>query len=81
MWISFISWLTVIKRNRLCRLRPCYQEAQVQILGREDPLEKEMPTYSSILAWRIMDRGSRQVTVHGFTRVEHDLATEERELV
>ena len=25
----------------------------VQSLGREDPLEKEMATYSSILAWRI----------------------------
>ena len=29
------------------------QETQVQFLGREDPLEKEMATYSSILAWRI----------------------------
>ena len=29
------------------------QETQVQFLGREDPLEKEMATHSSILAWRI----------------------------
>ena len=29
------------------------QETQVQSLGQEDPLEKEMATYSSILAWRI----------------------------
>ena len=29
------------------------QETQVQSLGREDPLEKETATYSSILAWRI----------------------------
>ena len=29
------------------------QETQVQSLGREDPLEKGMATYSSILAWRI----------------------------
>ena len=29
------------------------QETQVQSLGREDPLEKEMATHSSILAWRI----------------------------
>ena len=27
------------------------QETQVQSLGQEDPLEKEMATYSSILAW------------------------------
>ena len=29
------------------------QETWVQFLGREDPLEKEMETYSSILSWRI----------------------------
>ena len=29
------------------------QKTQVQSLGWEDPLEKEMATYSSILAWRI----------------------------
>ena len=35
------------------------QETQVQPLDREDPLEKEMATHSSIPAWRIsMDRGS-----------------------
>ena len=32
---------------------PAVQEAQVQSLGWEDPLEKGMPTHSSILAWRI----------------------------
>ena len=29
------------------------QETQVQFLGQEDPLEKEMATHSSILAWEI----------------------------
>ena len=32
---------------------PAMQETQVQFLGWEDPLEKEMVTHSSILAWRI----------------------------
>ena len=32
---------------------PAMWETQVQSLGREDPLEKEMTTHSSILAWRI----------------------------
>ena len=32
---------------------PAKQEAQVQSLGQEDPLEKEMATHSSILAWEI----------------------------
>ena len=32
---------------------PAMQEAWVQSLGQEDPLEEEMVTPSSILAWRI----------------------------
>ena len=32
---------------------PAVQETWVQSLGQEDPLEKEMATHSSILAWRI----------------------------
>ena len=32
---------------------PAVQETQVQFLGWEDPLEKEMATHSSILTWRI----------------------------
>ena len=32
---------------------PAVQETQVPSLGREDPLEKEMATRFSILAWRI----------------------------
>ena len=33
--------------------QPAMQETWVQSLGQEDPLEKEMATHSSILAWRI----------------------------
>ena len=32
---------------------PAMQETRVLSLGQEDPLEKEMATHSSILAWRI----------------------------
>ena len=32
---------------------PAMQEMQVQSLGWEDPLEEEMETHSSILAWEI----------------------------
>ena len=32
---------------------PAVEETRVQSLSREDPLEKEMATHSSILAWRI----------------------------
>ena len=32
---------------------PAMQETQVQSLGKEDPLEEDMATHSSILAWKI----------------------------
>ena len=42
------------------------QEMWVWSLGWEGPLEEEMATHSSILAWKIlMDRGAWQATVHG----------------
>ena len=52
------------------------QEIWVQFLGWEDPLEKEMATYSSILTWRISwteEPGGLQFM--GLQRVGHDLAT------
>ena len=39
------------------------QETRVRFLGREDPLEEEMATQSSILARNPMDRGARRATV------------------
>ena len=43
--------------------------AKVQSLGGEDPLEKEMATYSNILGWRISaDRRAWQATVHGVAK-------------
>ena len=35
------------------RRLPAMRETQVRFLGREDPLEKEMATHSSTLAWKI----------------------------
>ena len=49
------------------------QEMQVQSLGREDPLEKEMATHSSILAWEIPwteEPGGLQSM--GLQRIVHD---------
>ena len=40
-------------RYFLIKHLPALQKTQVQSLGWEDPLEKEMATHSSILAWRI----------------------------
>ena len=54
---------------------PAMQEIWVRFLGREDPLEKEMASHSSILAWRIpWTEGAWQATVHGIARVRYNLA-------
>ena len=52
---------------------PAMWETQVQSLGQEDPLEKEMATHSSILAWKIprMEESGRLQSM-GLQRVKHD---------
>ena len=55
---------------------PAKQEIQIQSRGQEDPLEEEMATHSSILAWGnpwTEEPGGLQST--GLQRVGHDLAT------
>ena len=48
---------------------PAMGEMCVRSLGREDPLEEGVATYSSILAWRIsMDTGAWQARVHGVAK-------------
>ena len=51
-WGSLISTVTSLVAQRVKRL-PTMRETWVQSLGWEDPLEKQMATYSSILAWKI----------------------------
>ena len=49
------------------------QETRVQSLGQENPLEEEMATHSSMLAWKIPwteEPGRLQST--GFQRVGHE---------
>ena len=52
---------------------PAMPETWVQSLGREDPLEKEMATHSSTLAWKIprMEEPGRLPST-GSQRVGHD---------
>ena len=59
---------------------PAMWETQVQFLGQEDPLEKEMATHSSILAWEIPwteESGGLQSV--GLQRVGHNVATEQQQ--
>ena len=45
------EWPSLVAQIVKCL--PVMQETWVQSLGREDPLEKETATHSSILAWKI----------------------------
>ena len=52
------------------------QEIHVPSLGWKEPLEKEMATYSSILAWEIL--WIEQLRSYGGKRVGHNLATKQK---
>ena len=47
---------------------PAIQETWVRSLGREDPLEKEMATHSSILAWEIPQTENLLGQAHGVAK-------------
>ena len=59
--------------DQMVKHLPTMQETRVQSLGREDLLEKEMATHSSILAWRIpwMEEPGRLQSM-GSQRVRHN---------
>ena len=48
-----LAWCQASLAAQLVKNQPAMQETLVRSLGQEDPLEKEMATHSSILAWRI----------------------------
>ena len=55
----------------------CSAEDADSILGQEDPLEPEMATHSSILAWRVprTEEPGRPQSIIRSQRVRHDLVT------
>ena len=68
--------ITINARGSLVKNLPAIQEKRVGSLGQEDPLEKEMATHSSILAWKIPwteELGGLQSM--GSQIVGHDCAT------
>ena len=52
MYVHILYMVTSLVAQRVKRL-PAVWETRVQSLRREDPLEKEMATHSSILVWKI----------------------------
>ena len=73
MWLSNADYLMASLVAQRLKHLPAMQETWVRYLGQEDPLEKEMATHSSILAWRTPwteEPGGLQST--GLQRVGHD---------
>ena len=74
-----LSWCTTLcpmLAAQMIKNLPAMQESQVPSLGWEDPLEKQMATHSSILAWRILwteEPGGLQSM--GSQRVRHNRVT------
>ena len=79
MWTTlkvFIEFVRASPMAQHVKNLPAMQETQemrVQSLGWEDSLEKEMATYSSVLAWRIPGTGEPGGLLSmGSHRVGHD---------
>ena len=62
---------------QLVKNLPGMEETRVQFLGWEDPLDKEVATHPSILAWRIpwTEDPCRLYVVHGIARDGCDFET------
>ena len=54
------------------------QETQIRSLGGEDPLEEEMATHSTILAWGIPWTEETSGLQWGHKRVRHNLVTKQQ---
>ena len=71
-WISVdIFYLSLVAQ--MVKNPPAIQGTRGQSLGREDPLEKEMATHSSILAWELpWTEESGRLQSMGSQRIGHD---------
>ena len=67
------GWKGASLMAQILKNLPAMWEIQVQSLGQEDSLEKQMAT-SSVLAWKISDRGAWQATVRGVAKSRTSLS-------
>ena len=72
--LFYKTWASLVAQ--MVKRLPTMQETRVRSLGQEDPLEKEMATHSSILAWRIpWTEEPGRLQSMGSQRVRHDWVT------
>ena len=70
-----LQWLGI--KNSTGKNSPAVQKKWVWFLGQEDPLEQEMATHSSILAWEI-PWSLAGYSAWGLKRIRHNLATQQQ---
>ena len=76
MQVKPVEWPRDWYLSRVAQTVKHLWETWVWSLGQEDPLEKEMATHSSILAWRILwIEEPSGLQFMGLQRVRHDWAT------
>ena len=70
---DFVTSVFMSAVAKMVKRLPAMRETWVKSLGREDPVEKEMATYSNTLAWKIpwTEEAGRLQSV-GSQRVRHD---------
>ena len=74
------AWASLVAH--MVRNLPIMQDAQVQSLGQEDPLEKDMVSHSSILAWRFPRTEEPEgLQSMGSQNVRHDWLTQRTSLI
>ena len=80
LWKIFVEYLLFVRHfaraslvAQLIKNPPAMQETWVRFLSLEDPLEEEMATHTSILAWEIpwVEESGRLLSM-GSQRVGHD---------
>ena len=71
VYLLALTWVSLIAQ--LIKNLLAVQETWIRSLGQEDPLQKEMATHSSTLAWKNpMDGGTWWAAVHGSLRLGYD---------
>ena len=68
---NYPRWATLVAQ--MVKRLPAMRESQVRSLGLEDPLEKEVATYSSTVAWKMpWTEEPDRLQSMGWERVGHD---------
>ena len=79
--ILFTEWYSLVAK--MVKNLPAMWDTQVQSLGQKDPLEKEVATHSSVLAWKILwteESGGLQ-SMRSQKRVGHSLTTKKQQII